>query len=331
MMEVTAIMAEAVGRSDYAALLRERHARAKADWNDAYVDPATGKTRGLRGRTIHTQASYATPLNFNVFNDENKERAGHWLSVLAADPASSGPTPEEAEAQKGIEERVTSAFGVLGSGNTDFNFKPYTITTGFSGTPNILPALSRAGDAEGAFRMFSCSDYASWLYPVACGATSIWERWNSYEAAFSDPNSNSMNSFNHFALGAVGQWMFEYQLGITANYAEGEAGYKHFVLQPTAGGTYTALEGSYDSHYGRIRSAWTADKGVITGYRCTVPANTTATLYLPVDPAGVATYGEADGAACKGVCVRLGHAAVRYELTAGEWEFTIREGAVSVR
>ena len=331
MMEVTAIMAEAVGHSDYAALLRERHARAKADWNDAYVDPSTGKTRGLRGRTIHTQASYATPLNFNVFSDDNRARAQHWLSVLAADPASSGPTPEEAEAQKDIQERVTSAFGVLGSGNTDFNFKPYTITTGFSGTPNILPALSRAGDAESAYRMISCTDYASWLYPVMSGATSIWERWNSYEAAFSEPNQNSMNSFNHFALGAVGQWMFEYQLGITANYAEGEAGYKHFVLQPTAGGAYTALEGSYDSHYGRIRSAWTAERGAIRTYRCTVPANTTATLYLPVDAARVHTYGEADGASCAGACVHLGRAAVRYELTAGTWEFTVSEGAVSVR
>ena len=330
MMEVTAIMAEAVGRADCAALLRERHARAKADWNAAYVDPATGKTRGLRGRTIHTQASYATPLNFNVFSDENLPKARQWLSALAAAPATSGPTPEEEEAQKDIQERVTSAFGVLGSGNTDFNFKPYTITTGFSGTPNLLPALSRAGDAEGAYRMISCSEYASWLYPVVCGATSVWERWNSYEAAFSEPNSNSMNSFNHFALGAVGQWMFEYQLGITANYAEGEAGYKHFVLQPSAGGAYTALEGSYDSHYGRIRSAWTADRGTITSYRCTVPANTTATLYLPVGSTEVNGL-SADGARCMGVCTHFGRPAIRYELVAGSWTFTLSGKTVSVQ
>ena len=331
MMEVTAIMADAVGRSDCAALLRERHDRAQADWNRAYVDPATGKTRGLRGRTIHTQASYATPLNFNVFNEENKARAQQHLSALAAAPATSGPTPEEEEAQQGIEEVVTSAFGVLGSGNTDFNFKPWTITTGFSGTPNILPALSRAGDAEGAFRMFSCTDNASWLYPVVCGATSVWERWNSYEAAFSEPNQNSMNSFNHFALGAVGQWMFEYQLGITTDYAHGEAGYKHFILQPTAGGDFTALEGSYDSHYGRIRSAWTADKGAITSYRCTIPANTTATLYLPVASGAVSGLGSADGARCLGICTHLGRPAVRYELVPGTWSFSLSDGAVSVQ
>ena len=331
MMEVTAIMAAAVGREDCAALLRERHAHAKADWNSAYVDPATGKTRGLRGRTIHTQASYATPLNFNVFSDENRPRAERWLSALAAAPATSGPTPEEEEAQKAIVEEVTSAFGVLGSGNTDFNFKPYTITTGFSGTPNILPALSRAGDAESAFRMISNPEYATWLYPVVCGATSVWERWNSYDAAFSEPNQNSMNSFNHFALGAVGQWMFEYQLGIASNYTQGEAGYKHFILQPTAGGGYTSLEGSYDSHYGRIRSAWTAAKGVLRTYRCSVPANTTATLYLPVASGAVSSLGSADGARCLGVCTHLGRPAVRYELVSGDWSFEITDGAVSVR
>lgn len=332
MMEVTAIMADAVGRADYAALLRERHDRAKADWNRAYVDPATGKTRGLRGRTIHTQASYATPLNFNVFSDENKVRAGRYLSELAANPAASGPTPEEDAAQAGIRENVTSASGVLGSGNTNFHFKPWTITTGFSGTPNILPALSRAGDTEGAYRMISCTDNPSWLYPVVSGATSVWERWNSYDAAFSEPNQNSMNSFNHFALGAVGQWMFEYQLGVTSDYTHGEAGYKHFLLQPTCGGNYTSLEGSYDSHYGRICSAWTADgKGVLTSYRCTVPANTTATLYLPVASGAVSGLGSADGARCLGICTHLGRPAVRYELVPGTWSFSLTDGAVSVR
>ena len=329
MMEVTSIMAEAIGRKAEATQLRERRAHAVEDWNRAYVDPETGKTRGLSGKTVHTQASYATPLNFNVFNQADREKAGQYLAQLAAEPARSGPTPEEFEAQKQLADDVTSAFGVLGSGNTDFDFKPYTITTGFSGTPNILPALSRAGYSEVAYRMISNTEYASWLYPVSKGATSIWERWNSLDTAFSEPNQNSMNSFNHFALGAVGQWMFEYQLGITAPYEEGEAGYRHFILQPTCGGKYTALEGSYDSNYGRIESAWTASSDIMTGYRCSVPANTTATLYLPVVGAPVA--GEIDGAVFKGYRNHLGHSCACYELVSGTWNFSISDTTIEVK
>ena len=328
MMEVTAKMAEAIGKTDYAATLKERHDKAVEDWNKAYVDPATGKTRGTGGKTVHTQASYATPLNFNAFNEQNKARAQAWLADLAARPATSGPTREEEEAQKGLANDQTSAFGTLGSGNTDFNFKPYTITTGFSGTPNILPALSRAGRTEDAFKMITNTEYASWLYPVTKGATSIWERWNSLDTAFSEPNQNSMNSFNHFALGAVGSWMFEYQLGITTDYAEGGAGYQHFVLQPSCAAPYTALEGSYDSHYGRIESAWTADKGVLTTYRCTVPANTTATLYLPVAEGVSGING--NGATYQGSAVRNGRNTVRYELVSGSYVFQVANGRVSV-
>ena len=88
-----------------------------------------------------------------------------------------------------------------------------------------------------------------------------------------------MNSFNPFALGAVGQWMYEYQLGIKG----GVQGYKHCILQPSAGDKYTSLAGDYESHYGLIHSEWTADgKGNILSYSATVPANTTATVYLPV-------------------------------------------------
>lgn len=303
MMEVTAIMADAIGRSAEAALLRERRERAVEDWNRAYVNPVTGQTQDLSGKTVHTQSSYATPLNFNAFNAENRERAEKHLAALVTDPASGGDVP----------------------------FKPYCITTGFSGTPNILPALSRAGCREEAFRMISNAEYPSWLYPVTRGATSIWERWNSWDTAFSGVNQNSMNSFNHFALGAVGEWMFEYQLGITAAYDEGEAGYRHFVLQPTCGGIFTALEGSYDSNYGRICSAWTAEEGVMKTYRCTVPANTTATLYLPIDKDAVQTFEEADGAVHEGNCTRLGHTAARYFLPAGTWEFTIGAGRVALR
>ena len=330
MMEVTAKMAEALGRQDYAATLRERHEKAKAEWNKAYVDPASGRTRSLEGLIVHTQASYATPLNFNVFSDENKARAEEYLAALAANPALSGPTDEEWEEQKGKAKDDPMAAFMGGAANKPRrDFSPYTITTGFSGTPNILPALTRGGYADTAYRLFTSTKFASWLYPVSEGATSIWERWNSYDSAFSENTSNSMNSFNHFALGAVGQWMYEYQLGITCDFLEGKAGYSDFVLQPVAGPGFTSLEGGYESNYGLIKSAWKADgKGGITSYSATVPANTVATLYLPVSALVTAGSG-AEGAEFKGFSERNKLRVAVFSLASGTYEFTISASSVT--
>jgi alpha-L-rhamnosidase len=305
MMEVTAIMADATGRSDYAQLLRDRHALAKAEWNKAYIDPATGKTKTADGKIIHSQSSYAVPLNFNCFDDQYRSGAEAWLAELAAHPSSSG------------------------EGNRQY--PAYTITTGFAGTPNILPALSRAGRVEEAYRMFTCTDYTSWLYPVTRGATSIWERWNGYEAAFGQQNQNNMNSFNHFALGAVGQWMYEYQLGITGGYMDGNYGYKHFILQPSAGAGYLSLTGSYDSNYGKITSTWTADgKGTITSYKATVPANTTATLYLPFTD-GITDFDIVPGVRFIRKTSHFSNPVAEYELASGTFEFTFSHNRVTVQ
>ncbi|MDR2473655.1 MAG: glycoside hydrolase family 78 protein [Tannerella sp.] len=301
MMEVTAIMADAIGRNDYAQLLRNRHERAKQEWNKAYIDPATGKTKSTDGKIIHSQSSYAVPLNFNCFDDRYKSMAQKWLAELAANPSSSG--------------------------NSDKQYPAFTITTGFAGTPNILPALSRAGRHKEAYLMFTCTDLASWLYPVTKGATSVWERWDGYEAAFGNNNRNSMNSFNHFALGAVGQWMYEYQLGITS----GQAGYQHFILQPSAGANYLSLSGSYNSHYGTIESSWKADQiGQITNYKATVPANTKATLYLPVDE-NVSNFDTVYGAKFIRKTFHFSVSVAEYELDSGTFEFAINKDRVVVK
>lgn len=297
MMEVTAVMAEEIGKSDYAATLRERHRLAKAEWNEVYVDPETGKTRNANGALVHSQASYATPLNFNTFSDQNIKKAQEYLAELAVNPSASN---------KG-----------------DKTYPAYSITTGFSGTPNILPALSRSGHVKEAYNMFTCTDYASWFYPVTKGATSVWERWNGYEAAFGKSNQNSMNSFNHFALGAVGQWMYEFQLGITNDHGNGEAGYKHFVLQPSAGEKFTSLSGSYESNYGVIVSSWTADgKGNMTSFSTVVPSNTTATLYLPVND-NLLKFKGTKGVKFVRKTTRNNVTVAQYELTSGSFSFTI--------
>ena len=289
MMEVVSIMADAIGRHAEARTLRERHDHAVEDWNRCFVDPETGMTRDFTGEIVHTQSSYATPLNFHAFNEENRARAAAHLASLVRDPG--------------------------------HGFGPYTVTTGFSGTPNLLPALSENGYAQEAYRMICNTAYPSWLYPVTQGATSVWERWNSRDTAFAAQTENGMNSFNHFALGSVGEWMYEYQLGITNDHEKGEAGYRHFVLQPSAGADYTALEGSFDSAYGTIRSAWTASEGILKTYRCTIPANTSATLYLPVDGNTTETA-PCEGAVFCGFTVRNGLRVASFELVSGTWEFT---------
>ena len=293
MMEVTAVMADVIGKTEYSAILKERHGLAKAEWNKAYVDAATGLTHTADGKLVHSQASYATPLNFNCFADDVKAKAEANLATLAANPSASG--------------------------NGDKKYPEFTITTGFSGTPNILPSLSRAGRNYEAFRMFICTDFTSWLYPVTKGATSIWERWNGLEVAFGLDNQNNMNSFNHFALGAVGQWMYEDQLGIKGV----EKGYKHFVLQPSAGPKYTALKGTYESHYGMICSEWTADgNGKMLMYKAEVPANSTATLFLPVTKE-VTTGHSVDGARFVRITENNNLNVAQYELESGKYIFDI--------
>jgi alpha-L-rhamnosidase len=328
MMEATAIMAHAIGRDDYADVLNKRHDLAKAEWNEVYVDPVSGKTKNSDGLIIHSQSSYATPLNFNAFSDINKKKAEEYLAELAANPSSSNTNMDGTYVKYPAQEETANANLNTVSVAND-SFKPYTITTGFSGTPNILPALSRAGKVDAAYRMFTCTDFTSWLYPVTMGATSIWERWDGYEAAFKSRNQNMMNSFNHFALGAVGQWMYEFQLGITTDHMHGEAGYKNFVLQPQAGANFTSLNGSYQSEYGTITSSWTADgNGTMTSYTAGVPANTTATLYLPVIST-ITNQVTAEEIRFKGMTIRNGISVAQYELTSGRFQFNISDNEVT--
>jgi alpha-L-rhamnosidase len=139
-----------------------------------------------------------------------------------------------------------------------------------------------------------------------------------------------MNSFNHFALGAVGQWMYEFQLGITNDHANGEAGYKHFILQPTAGEKFTSLKGSYTSNYSVITSSWTADgKGNMTSFNTVVPANTTAKLYLSVNET-LSKFKRTKGVKFVKKTIRNNITVAEYELSSGRYSFTINASNVIV-
>lgn len=164
----------------------------------------------------------------------------------------------------------------------------YKLNTGFAGTAILNTTLSRFNLNEYAYDLLLQRNCPSWLYSVDQGATTIWERWNSYtkESGFGDPG---MNSFNHYSYGAVGEWMYRYMLGI--EYDPQQPGFSHIILQPqpdlreslpTGQSLITSATGYHQSYYGNIRSSWQTQGGDDFTYECTVPVNTTATLYLPV-------------------------------------------------
>ena len=151
------------------------------------------------------------------------------------------------------------------------------LTTGFVGTPLLCKTLSAQGYDELAFMLLNRKEYPGWLYPVTQGATTIWERWDGQkpDGTF---QSVGMNSFNHYAYGAIGEWLYTYVAGIQIDTEN--PGYKHFFLAPHPGGGLTNANATYKSIHGEIKSAWKIEDGDMV-YEVAVPANTSATVTLP--------------------------------------------------
>jgi alpha-L-rhamnosidase len=151
------------------------------------------------------------------------------------------------------------------------------LNTGFVGTPYIDWVLSEMGQLDTAYALLKQTTWPSWLYSVTQGATTIWERWDgwTHDKGFQDPG---MNSFNHYAYGAVGAWMYAVISGIDLD--PDQPGYKHIIMHPQPGGGLTYATAELHSMYGVIRSAWTLENNNFD-WRITVPANTTATVYVP--------------------------------------------------
>ena len=151
------------------------------------------------------------------------------------------------------------------------------ITTGFLGTPYLCDVLTKYGYVDVAYELLLQESYPSWLYPVKMGATTIWERWDGIkpDSSFQNPG---MNSFNHYAYGAIGDWMYKNIVGI--DLAEEDPGYKKIILKPTPGGNITSAQGKYESLYGTIKSAWEIKDGKIR-IDISIPVNTKAELILP--------------------------------------------------
>lgn len=189
-----------------------------------------------------TQAAYALALNFDLLPPQRRERAAaHMIEAF---------------------ERYNGH-----------------LSTGIHSTHRLMMELSRYGYSEEAYRLVLLRDFPSWGMMIENGATTIWERWDGYVKGRGFQNAG-MNSFNHYVLGAVGEWMWRSMVGI--NPDDEHPAYKHFVIRPCPGGGLTWAKGSYRSIRGLIESSWRIVDGIIT-IELTVPPNCSATVYVPAD------------------------------------------------
>ncbi|HEY0677487.1 MAG TPA: family 78 glycoside hydrolase catalytic domain [Chitinophagaceae bacterium] len=154
----------------------------------------------------------------------------------------------------------------------------YHLTTGFLGTPYLCHVLSRYGQDTVAYKLLLQETYPSWLYPVKMGATTIWERWDGIkpDSTFQTPG---MNSFNHYAYGAIGDWMYRNITGL--NTDDAAPGYKKIIIKPQPGGGLTHASATLQTYYGKLSSGWKAGADGNFVFDIEVPANTTATIFLP--------------------------------------------------
>jgi alpha-L-rhamnosidase len=153
------------------------------------------------------------------------------------------------------------------------------LATGFLGTPYLLEELTKAGYAQLACTLLLNTQYPSWGYMVTHGATTMWERWNG-DRMRDDP---SMNSYNHYAYGAVADWIYRYAAGVDTTPLD--PGFHTIVLHPVFDARLGSVAFDYDSAHGPIHSDWTAH-GATADWHLTLPANTTGWLPLSADEAG---------------------------------------------
>jgi alpha-L-rhamnosidase len=190
--------------------------------------------------SVHTQTAYVLALHFDLLPENLRSRA---LAALVKDIESRG----------------------------------MHLSTGFVGTPYLNHVLTRFGRSDVAYALLMQKSFPSWLYPITQGATTMWERWDAWthEKGFGDAG---MNSYNHYAYGAVGEWMYATIAGIDLDPSQ--PGYKHIIIRPQVGGGLTWARGSLKSPHGLIESSWKIDGNELR-LSVTIPPNTTATIHLP--------------------------------------------------
>lgn len=193
------------------------------------------------------------------------------------------------------------------------------LATGFIGTPRLLPGLSAAGKDDVAYRVLLQETYPSWLCQVKFGATTMWERWDGWtpDQGF---QTVGMNSFNHYAFGAVGEYLYRGVAGIDTD----GPGFRKIVIRPHPGGNLTYARASYKSIHGLIVSDWKIEGATLT-LKVTVPANTTATVFVPLTGKGEVAEGGIPADKAQGVkFLRKEASAAVYEVGSGSYVFTVK-------
>ncbi len=187
---------------------------------------------------------------------------------------------------------LTLAFDMLPKEMRDKTFKKflkklesdnYYLDTGFVGTPLLNPALTKFGRMDLAYRILLNEGYPSWLYSINQGATTMWERWNSYshDNGFGEA---AMNSFNHYAYGAIGEWMYRDIAGLW--HDKDSPGYKNIIFAPKPGGGLKFASAYHDTPYGRAESSWRFTERGDFEWNVQIPANSTGTLVIPANNIG---------------------------------------------
>jgi len=229
----------------------------------------------------NTQAGYALALAFGLMPDELREKTfEHMLSCIA-----------------------------------DYDFR---ISTGFLSTVCMMNELARRGRADVAYQLLESHRFPSWLYQIDQGATTIWERWDGYVKGrgFQDPG---MNSFNHYAIGSVGEWMYAHILGIQRD--EKHPGFSEIVIAPKIGGTLTWAKGKYHSIFGDIVSEWKLDNGVLR-FQVEVPPNTAAKIYVPTSDKNAIRETAVDVDRAEGVSfIKMEGDAALFAVSSGRYDF----------
>ncbi|MEU2923669.1 family 78 glycoside hydrolase catalytic domain [Streptomyces sp. NPDC007251] len=303
----------------------DRHFTAFADWVDYLRDTAGSDL-------IRNQQTYGDWLNVNDETPHDLICTAYfaWAARLVARMADATGRTAQAASYGQLADQVAAAFagryvgqdGSVGSGTQTgyvlalaFGLVPTALvqraadklaakvaaadghlTVGFLGVENLLTVLASNGHADVAYRILLQSDYPGWGYMISRGATTIWERWDGIrtDGSFQDPG---MNSFNHYGLGSVGDFLYRHIAGIGPD----APGYRTLLVAPQPGGGLTSASGAYRTPYGTAESSWSVSAGQLT-LDVTVPANVTATVVVPTSqpgsvkapaqavPSGTATY-----------------------------------------